>query len=716
MIENDEQPASAINNPFSSVAVASIPTGEHAAITVPTAAVRDISAYLTDHLAGARAGAPGTTLAILGGAGYGKTHALAHLLTRARQEHRPGVQAVYLDARAATFTAVCRSFLTQIGPGDVRRRLHTLVGADPQAGPETLLRRIAVTTDRSALAVALAMLLRPEREAVAWSWWAGELSSAEAAEHGLPTGTDPQALAMDAASLVAWLYGHSGDHLVVALDDVDRLLTASNRAAETTAELWAQLVESFTAGGAFLAVTGPPELLAQMDERSRQRFGLTLSLPPLHGADIAWFIQQSQHRALGLDTLAPFTPEVAAYLADVTGGVPRRVIRMCFHLYRTAVRAGTRVDYAMVRSVLHEHFDGPAVPSAQAAVARLLGEGGHDYHRCYLIPANGVATPVDFWVSFLDGTERAAGCAVLITESVLKPEAVDDLARRLADIRLAVPDSEAILVVAGHLAPELAAPLAALLATDPILFEPPAFAEEFAEAVTSAIRRLERSVGADAGTAAVDRLHRQQAHLQRMMQQMTDQLDTVHTLVDTELSLVQRAVGPGPAASTVMAGPPGPPGLRPSLLPTRVQEVFLDALDALSGLWRFDVLLGQTFGSTPAPADPRDAGVVHWLLRPGNAAPALATSALLQRLIEAFRTAVEEWYRRRAEHPGSAPERELDRICGVYDTAAGLLPLFELGSLTAFGALASPAAAEPGGRGLFDGLGARVNQAVRAYG
>jgi hypothetical protein len=715
MIEDDERPASAIDNPFSSVAVASTSADDRPAITVPTAAIREISAYLVDYLAAARPGEAGITMAVLGGAGFGKTHALAHLLARARQESRPGVHAVYLDARAATFTAVCRSFLAQIDPGDVRRRVRTLVAADPQAGLEGLLRRVAVTTDRSALAAALAMLLRPELEAVAWSWWVGELPPAEAAEHGLPAGADPQALAMDATGLVAWVYGRTGDRLVVALDDVDKLLAASNRAAGTTAELWARLVESFAVGGAFLAITGPPELFAHMDERSRQRLGLTVSLPPLNGEDIAWFIRQSHHRALGTDSPAPFTPEVTEYLADVTGGVPRRVIRMCFHLYRTAVRAGSRVTYAMVRSVLHAYFDGPAVPTTQAAVARVLNEGGHEYHRSYLLPAGGVATPVDFWVSFHDSAaERAAGCAVLITESVLKPETVDDLARRLADICLAVPDSEAILVVAGHLAPELAAPLAALLATDPILFQPSTFPDELANAVTSAIRRLERGVGADSGTATVDRLQRQQAHLQRMMQQMTDQLDTVHTLVDAELSLVQRAVGPGPAGA-VMAGLLGPPGPRPSALPARVQEVFVDALNALSGLWRFDALLGQAFGVTRPPADPRDTST-HWLLRPGNAAPALATSALLQRLIEAFRAGVEEWYRRRTEHPGSAPERELDRICGVYDTAAGLLPLFELNSLASFGALSSPAAAETGGWAMFDALGARVNHAVRAYG
>jgi hypothetical protein len=63
-----------------------------------------------------------------------------------------------------------------------------------------------------------------------------------------------------------------------------------------------------------------------------------------------------------------------------------------------------------------------------------------------------------------------------------------------------------------------------------------------------------------------------------------------------------------------------------------------------------------------------------------------------------------------------AQERELDRICGVYDTAAGLFPLFELDSLASFGALSTSAAGEGGGWAMFDGLGARVNHAVRAYG
>src|SRR3954453_7001111 len=124
MIDDDERAVSAIDNPFSSAAVAAIHPGDREPITVATSAIREISAYLTDYLAAPRPDEAGTTVAVIGNVGYGKTHALAHLLARANREARPDVHVVYLDAKTPTFTALCRSFLTQLDRDDVGRRLR----------------------------------------------------------------------------------------------------------------------------------------------------------------------------------------------------------------------------------------------------------------------------------------------------------------------------------------------------------------------------------------------------------------------------------------------------------------------------------------------------------------------------------------------------------------------------------------------------------------
>jgi hypothetical protein len=508
----------------------------------------------------------------------------------------------------------------------------------------------------------------------------------------------------EAMGAVARLYGRTGGRLVVVLDDVDRLLTASNRTVETSAELWARVVETFTAAGTFLAMTGPPELLSRLDDRSRERLGPVVALPPFAGTDVELFIRQSQRRVFGESSLLPFTSEVVHYLAEVTGGVPRRVVRMCFHLFRAATRASSRVTFGMVRSVLHAHFDALNMSTVQATIARVLTEGGHEFHRDYLVPA-AVPAPVDFWIFT---QEHTAGCVVLVTESVLKPETVDDLTRRLGDIQFIIPNSAAVLVVVGHLTVELAAPLTPLVATDPIVYEPSTFAETFADSVTSVMRQLERQVGLDSNATMLERVHRQQANTQRMIQQVTNQLDNVRTLVDTGLSLTQRAAVESYGASGDRSKPPA---AEASPLPARVRAVFADAFNALGGLRRFDTLLRQSFTTMRAAPESRENGV-HWLLRPGNAAPALATSALLQRIIGAFQTSIEDWYRRRPDKPDSVYDRELDRICGEYDTAAGLLPLFELNTLAAFDALSTEG--EGGSWTLLDGLGARISHAVRA--
>jgi Cdc6-like AAA superfamily ATPase len=710
MTDDGERPSGGVRNPFSPVAVVTPPSSEPPPTTVPTQAIREVSGYLADFLSGARADDAGIAIAVVGGVGYGKSHVLSHLLDRVRQADSPDAIGIYLDAKNATFTAAGRSFLDQIDPADVKARIIRFLGTDRPPTDDAIrdLRRAivpsAAATDRSALATALGLLLQPDRTAVVWQWLSGTLPAVDAAEHGLPVAADPETLTVDAMSAIARLYGRTGGHLVVALDDVDRLLGATNRTREASAELWSRLVETFVAAGTFLAVTGLPDLLPQLDDRSRERIGPIVMLPPFARDDIETLIQQSQLRTFGEAQLLPFTRDVSGYLAEVSGGVPRRVIRMCFYLYREAVLTGARVTYAMVRSVLHLHFDAPSMPTVQATITRVLTEGGNEFHRDYLVPAR-FPVPVDFWVF---SQEHPAGCAVLVTESVLKAEAVDDLAARLGDLRQVFPDSAAILVIVGHLATEFAAPLASMLATDPVVYDPHTFTETFTSGITSVMRRLELQAGLDGSAATLDRLHRQQAHTQRMIQHLTSQIDGVQSTVDTGLSVTQRLAATSSEGIGMFSGSSG---AHVSSLPPRVRAVFADALNALGSLWRFDALLGQSFGTAQAPAAARDNGV-HWLLRPGNAAPALGTSALLQRLIEAFQAGVAEWYRGRPERHDLAYERELDRICGEYDTAAGLLPLFELKSLASFNALSATSGGE--GWAMFDGLGARVSHAVRA--
>ncbi|MEV6816006.1 hypothetical protein, partial [Micromonospora sp. NPDC051296] len=322
--------------------------------------------------------------------------------------------------------------------------------------------------------------------------------------------------------------------------------------------------------------------------------------------------------------------------------------------------------------------------------------------------------PVDFWIP-LD--EHGAGCCVLLSESVLKSEEVDELNRRVVAIRAAVPDSEVILVVVGHLPADFAADLAETFSVEPIVHDPQTFAEDLSGSVKASWRRLEQVLGADVLTSVrqrVERIQRQQTNAQRSIERLSYQLDEIRGDLrhDPRGATHRNASLPSPSAGVSAASP----------LPGRVARVFADAIEALDQLTGFERHLRDAF-APPGPDAGRGAGEMATLrsgLRSRDVQRALGTSLVLRRLIEAFRGGVEQWYgnHRRAPHP--ADLEQLDRLCETFDGIAEFLPLFQLDVL---GDLAVPdggGSVEPPdrsrswseARSVFDGLSTRVRRLV----
>jgi len=736
-------------NPFSPSAVARISDRGSDMVTIPTPAIREALGYLDTHLS-QRTRTPsqaGSTIAVIGDYGTGKTHLAVALLAHARASQNPRAHTVYLDAPADTFVGVNRSFMARIHRAELRERLREyfinttvpgLVLPDPGFGPDVELTDAEQTfaqrlesdlirvTRTAAFGVALTLLLRPACENAVWEWLMGYPADPALLRLGVAAPADVEATAIEAMGVVASIYAHGSERFVVVLDELDKVLSASSRSGTEAAVRFEQLLDVFASAGAFLMIAGLPDLLQVLSPRAKQRIGPIVRMSPLSSDDVERFICTTQLRASGEAQLAPFSGEVVKYLTSLADGVPRRVIRMCYHLYQRATESHTQVSHAMVRDVLRTYFDLTSKQDVRAEVRRVLNADGWFHQRDHLIgPIRSL--PVDFWIPVED---HRAGCCVVLTESVLKSEEVEDFNRRVVEIRAEIPDSETILVVVGHLPSDLGAELADTYGIEPIVYDPHSFADQLSAAVKAVMRRLEQATGADAMTSVrhrVERIHRQQAHTQHTIELLTFQLDELRAAVELNFQAVERRLvelpgawpGDTPTPPVGTSRSAGPSAV--AALPAPVQQTFLDALDQLDELTRLDSILMSAF-AMPAAAlagTPEDTGA-GWVLRSREALRALGTAELLRQLIEAFRAGVARWYAARPATSTPDSETEIDRVCGTYDAVAEYLPLFQLDMLTGLATL--PAGrSEPGDgetrrtdvRTTFDGLGARVRQMLR---
>jgi Cdc6-like AAA superfamily ATPase len=754
-------------NPFTPIAVAQVTEADSNMVTIETPAIRDATDHLDRYLAStseATRSDTGNVIAIVGDFGTGKTHLVVQLLNHARDPDTVSVHTMYLDAPADTFTALYRRFVTQLDRNDVRERVRdyyadvvadSLDSSGPTAevarrlrsgeiDPERVVqgfglmdsmllrelqRRLRGVTENDAFGTALTLLLRPGFESAVWEWLSGYRPSEILVERGITTATDNETTALEAMGVFALLYGRQNHRFVLVIDELDKVISASSRPAGDAVAAFKKLLRVFAAAGAFLVISGLPDFLQVLGNDVRQRIGHIVRMSPMSAAETRDYIERTQERAFGHRRLAPFTESTVEYMADLVDGTIRKIIRMCYFLYRRATAERGLVTEAMVRDVARTEFDFPSLGEVRKEVRRILESEGLRHERDYLVGTT-MRTRADYWITLPD---RPAGCAVLLSESVLRSEDVVRLAGRAEAIHDAVPDSQTLLVVVGHLPREFMAELRDAFGIEPIGYDPRAFADDLSAALKSLLGRVEDLTSGDQLAVVrdrVDRINRQQSYALSFIGQLATHLDVLQATSDRQLTAIHRELGEisrtvGGEATVPRGDQPAP--RRP---PPGIEALFTDALAALDEIDRVEALLQDTF-SLDLPAEPRMTefkAAVRDRLRHRETFLALGVASFLRQLVEAFRYGVLDWYRSlRTDEHGRVrlvDEERLKELCRTYTALWDGVPLLRLDGL----ATLTPGAVGLGGvpvpedppwparradfRELFESLGARVQDAV----
>ncbi|MFE2757904.1 hypothetical protein ACFXGA_38470 [Actinosynnema sp. NPDC059335] len=699
-------------NPFSPMAVARItdfdadPDAVDVAIT--TDATRQALAHLTSYLDAppARGGRDrsGTVVAVLGDYGTGKTHLAVRLVRHAREVLADPTHALYLDATAESFIELYRRFMQKLGREGVRAQVseyYADIVADslqssgltsdmlewlgsrqlePQEVVErlglmesALLRKVQDTlrevTNNKNFGTALTLLLRPGFEHSVWSWLLGGAPDQVLVERGIATPIDTEVAALEAMGVFALLFGGRQRRFVLAIDELDKIFSADSRPQARTMAAFQTLLQVFAKAGACLVLCGLPDFKSVLPPSVRQRIPFTVVMSGLSRREVREFITLAQEQVFGTPQLAPFTVDTARYLRDLARGNARNVIRLCHRVFRMADDAsrtpghGFAVTEDMVRQAARELFGSLSSDDIDGVVRRLLDAGGLDYLHRHLL---GVAEDslADFWVTF---PEHRAGCAVLITGSLLDNADVGAVVRRISAVREAEPDAELILLVNGVLADGVAIQLRELLGGEPLVYVDRTFADDFKALMGATSRRL----GGDTDPMSalrlrMDQLARQQSGIYGFIEHLAEHMDGVRASSDRQLGAIQRQL-------EAMAG--GTPGraAEPAAgrLPGEVERLFRDAVDALDDLTQVDVMFQEAFDHAPTTTQE----AVHRRLRTPEFTQAAAQAVFLRQAVRAFRAAVSQWYQSAEDDDA---EDRLDDLCGIYDGIVEFLPLFLL--------------------------------------
>lgn len=557
-------------NPFPSSAVArySDTASDVGFTTVATDAVRRGMTLLEQY---ARAGSvnggdsSGGVVAIVGEYGTGKTHLALDLLFQASR-HQPPIQSFYLDAPGDSFL---RLYLERFLPRLGRRALRARVGeyysdivaeeledspltrpvaadlrarsVDPvlvvrrlglmeSAFQERLIERLSAVTEDPSFGTALALFLRPEFEATVWEWLSGQPPDAVLAERDIGARIDSDAKALQAIGVVALLLGGQRRRFVLVFDEMEKVIVpVSGPGDEGTLSAFKRLFEIISKTGALLILCGLPEFLEALPDDARQRISVVIRPTRLTSDDAIRFIEDVQERSSGVRELKPFSPDVARYLADLSGGNARRLVRLCFYAFQAASAGGTDVTRAIVREVAREQFELVSMEELRSAVVRVLDRSGLTFEMEKSFGSGRARVVSDFWVPASD-----SGCAIMLAQSVL--QAADSDRLRKAGLLVRQPKTGAprsiLLVVNGYLSEELAPAL--IDAFDRVLVHNlRSFEDDLAAAVQGLVGRLERQptdVSSTAITEKLEQLARQNHRINASLDEVVHRLPSTYAM------------------------------------------------------------------------------------------------------------------------------------------------------------------------------------------
>jgi hypothetical protein len=714
-----ETPAARLSGPASKTPFGAF--GPERTLTVSTVSVREtreqVDKYFDRPLSGRRT--RGRAFALVGQLGVGKTHLIRDAADQIRERHRsallwvidevvPDLSDTYRtmvdrlrhdpDQRDLLETVI-RDYSADVTAVQMERRSETEVAAglrnreyDPdrviekfRLDDEEIYREMrrhlgAATESFREFANAMALLPDPRYSDAVWHWLAGDPPAASLNGRGITTTISGTARVLDTLAMFAFLYGRTGEPCILMVDSLEKVLDWPIAEQSTFVEVFERLVNVYINLGGLLVFCIQPEPLSRLRPSLYDRIsqiwpeGLTPSeVTDLIGLHLGEHWRRNP-AALGAPVPPhptwPFTEGALTEVAAISGGNPRRALKLCGEAWRVAEdTAGADVEitatmiHTAARAVFEQVPHRRLVESIGRALARSQwptrslgpGTGGR--------PEPGMEK-VAFEVTV--GGNMTVGIAVF--GSVFTEEDLDRIRDVATAVRTGSGHRALLVVVNGYLSQGSRDYLSHLTASQPVVFGE---AGDFEARVLDAIGRLASRLEAASRRSSGRSLDERITALSLGQLRLTESVNHLGNRLEGMDRSVHR-IGDLAAEEEVTAA-----------LPESVSAHFDRAFDAVAAAHRADdypTAFGvDSLGMTPEDSRPQRLRFDH------DDLTAIGVETLVTRMLTAFRENVANWIRT-VSRPGdgSGPTEEqrhsLFVMCRSFEITAEVLPLVRLDS------------------------------------
>jgi hypothetical protein len=487
-------------NPFPRAHEVTLGLMSSAEITVQTKAIRDALSFVDEHL---RAG-ESHSLAIVGDYGAGKSHiasqAIRQLLDRDPRAIICIIRAEYTYTIHGIYTNIFRQHrffgdegIMQIGLGrtDLDRRIRDVrsqmiqnrygeseshqsdisrvdlaaelasmsdeaVLADDIEFTRALQSHLSDITHDREFAYGLSLLLHSDSEisSQAWEWLRGGPVTPDLAKRGVeePIGDDDRALkALEALALLFnddTLFNERRARFSLFIDDFERLSGRTDDNPGNLDVVTSRLIRWAAESRSLLVMSVLENQWNKLSLGVRQRVGRIIWPTPLTRANIVSYHHETYRRNIAGNDVVKFANGSFSRIYDVTGGMPRNVVKIFYNAYRLAADGTCRVTPSLVEQAARAIFESLPANEVYKQIYIFCTRQG------YTVGPDGQVGDLSapLWVSTAQGNKI---CTIVVAESLLNSavtKKITQLGTRLGGTTDKSSHPGLVLIIAGQLA------------------------------------------------------------------------------------------------------------------------------------------------------------------------------------------------------------------------------------------------------------------------
>lgn len=275
---------------------------------------------------------------------------------------------------------------------------------------------------------ALLLLLDLGFKEDAWNWFNGDEPSEAMRERGVRFSINDDATALESIGIFAFLFGQQGHTFVLFIDEVEKIVSSTEKIGADSFEALKKLIETTKATKSMLILCGLPDHYAALPKDVRQRIACRVKTERIVLPEIEEYVKNANENVNNERNCNPFSTRNLEDILNISNGNIRSAIRILYHSGNWYMKNQSVIDEKAMRDILADTFGSFEISDIKKGLIQIFISKGWTYedNKFY---GN---TEIDFWLPS-EHTEREMlnnGIEIYLIQNILSEKDYDAVCER----------------------------------------------------------------------------------------------------------------------------------------------------------------------------------------------------------------------------------------------------------------------------------------------